>query len=134
MLLVLHEQHAAAGLLQRFAELLGFDRGMDAATDTTDVENAEIDIDIVGPCFGQHARDVACAKTDGCQTPGDIGDVRSQLRPGDGLPDAAIFLAQNDVIAMRGNPLGDEGGYRQCHIRFLFHRRCPRMPVSFWPR
>ena len=137
LFVVLDEQHAAARIAQRLAERFGFLLRMDAAAHAADAENAEVDMHPFRTRLGEHAGDVAGTEADRLQAHADLAHARAELRPGGRLPDAAILLAQHDVAAMRRDARGEDRGYAcrvQCHSRFLFQRRWPRMPVSFWPR
>ena len=110
---------------------------MDAAAHTAGAENAEVDMHPFRARLGDDAGDITGAEADRLQADPDLARARAELRPGGGLSDTMILLAQRDVAAMRRDARGEDRGYAcrvQCHSRFLFQRRWPRMPVSFWPR
>ena len=136
LLLALHHGENGARLPQDGADPVRLRFRMDGHADRATPQNGEVGVDQFRPRLRQNRHRLPRPHSLGAQPLANGAGVTGEAGPGDGIPDPAIFLTQNDLRPVRrgvsAQQRGDGGV--QFHSRLFFHRRWPRAPASFWPR
>jgi len=110
LLVVLDEDDAAVRIVREVVHLLGRVRWVDAARHAAAREHGEIAQHPFEDGVGEDGRGVPSLEAQRHQAARDLARRLAHLRPGPGLPQAELFLAQPHLVSARGHGVPEHRG------------------------